>query len=151
MDAPDWLIAWREGSREGVTTGGEPAARATQGTTAAQARAQRPAGGRATGGSPQAKGKAAALRAAAAAAPAGVQPSALSQGFAVPHPWPDDGGKRREAVLDLDEHPPRVVRRVGWSPCLSCQTSFFSPDVVSVRLCPRCKGPTDKTAPKPMR
>lgn len=80
------------------------------------------------------------------AKPAKVPRSDL--GYAEPKPWPDDGGKRREAVLDLDHTPPRVVRRVGWSPCLRCQTSFFSPDVVSVRLCPRCKGPTDKFAPK---
>lgn len=37
-----------------------------------------------------------------------------------PEPWPFDGGKRREAVLDHDHWPPRVVRKVGWRVCLKC-------------------------------
>lgn len=34
-------------------------------------------------------------------------------GFTEPNEWPDDGGQRREVVLDHDCLPPRVVRRVG--------------------------------------
>lgn len=57
------------------------------------------------------------------------------QGFAYPVPWPDDGGVRREPVLDTDHVPPLVVRRVGWSRCLRCRRPFFSEDVVKLRLC----------------
>lgn len=57
-----------------------------------------------------------------------------------PKPWPDDGGARREAVLDHNHTPARVVRRVGWLSCMSCKRRHFSPDVVKVRLCGICKG-----------
>lgn len=59
-----------------------------------------------------------------------------------PEPWPDDGGVRREPYVDrLDK---RVIRRVGWTNCLSRFAiegphRFFSPDVAKVRVCPRCK------------
>lgn len=57
-----------------------------------------------------------------------------------PKPWPFDGGTRRAAVLDPNEQPPRVVRRVGWSRCLCCGRHHFSSDVVKVRLCAACGG-----------
>ena len=41
-------------------------------------------------------------------------------GIIEPAPWDYDGGKRREPVLDTDQIPPRVVRRVGWHRCLRC-------------------------------
>ena len=56
-------------------------------------------------------------------------------GFSEPDQWPDDGGKRREAVLDHDHSPPLVVRRVGWQRCLRCRKPFFSADVVGQCLC----------------
>ena len=73
--------------------------------------------------------------------PARRQPKALPerrtdpQGFSEPLPWPDDNGVRREAVLDTDCMPPRVIRRVGWLRCLRCRRSFFSEDVTRMRLC----------------
>lgn len=56
-------------------------------------------------------------------------------GIVEPDPWNYDGCKRREPVIDTDFQPPRVVRRVGWHHCLRCTKPFFSPDVVSLRLC----------------
>lgn len=61
------------------------------------------------------------------------------QGFLEPPEWPWDGGTRREAVLDADRNPPRVVRFVGWRSCLRCRRSYFSADVARVRLCTPCK------------
>lgn len=66
-------------------------------------------------------------------------PKANWQGFVIPEPWPDDGGKRREQVLDTDRTPPRVVRSVGWRLCMACHKSFWSDDVVAVRICDGCK------------
>lgn len=68
----------------------------------------------------------------------------VSQGFQEPAAWPWDGGLRREAVLDLDCNPPRIVRRVGWHNCLRCRRSFFSHDVVRQRLCASCRGDADR-------
>ena len=59
----------------------------------------------------------------------------MSKGFTEPQPWPFDGGRRREPVLDHDHHPPRVVRRVGWHRCMRCRDPFWSDDVVRLRLC----------------
>jgi hypothetical protein len=56
-----------------------------------------------------------------------------------PEPWPQDGGARREPVLDPNWHPPRVIRRVGWARCLTCRDWFFSTDVCKVRLCRTCR------------
>jgi hypothetical protein len=56
-------------------------------------------------------------------------------GLQEPDTWAYDGGKRREPVLDMDFHPPRVVRKVGWRHCLKCERPFFSEDVVRQRLC----------------
>lgn len=57
-----------------------------------------------------------------------------------PDKWPDDGGVRREAVLDHNWRPPRVVRRMGWLTCISCRhRRFLSPDVTRVRICEFCK------------
>ncbi len=63
-----------------------------------------------------------------------------SLGFVEPHQWPWDGGTRREAVLDTDHHPARVVRHVGWRSCLRCARPYFSADVSRVRMCDTCKG-----------
>lgn len=62
-----------------------------------------------------------------------------SQGFLEPRDWPCDDGTRREAVLDTDHNPPRVVRFVGWQPCMRCRRQYFSPDVARVRMCVACK------------
>lgn len=62
-----------------------------------------------------------------------------SQGFVEPRAWPQDDGTRREAVLDTDHNPPRVVRLVGWRSCMRCRRAFFSPDVRRVRMCVPCK------------
>lgn len=59
-----------------------------------------------------------------------------------PRPWAYDNGVRREAVLDHDHTPPKLVRHVGWRCCLRCDAPFFSEDVVALRLCDRCKGLT---------
>jgi len=59
----------------------------------------------------------------------------LSKGFFEPAPWAFDGYVRREAVLDHDYRPPRVVRRVGWQRCMRCREPFWSEDVVKLRLC----------------
>lgn len=54
--------------------------------------------------------------------------------------WAFDGGASRAAVLDPNEEPPRVVRRVGWVRCMLCRRFHFSGDVVAVRLCSACGG-----------
>lgn len=54
---------------------------------------------------------------------------------AMRHPADD----RREPVLDRNYDPPRVVRYVGWRPCLRCGRKFFSRDVAGVRMCIPCK------------
>lgn len=63
-------------------------------------------------------------------------------GFVEPKPWPFDNCVGREAVLDADHNPPRVVRKVGWRCCMKCQTPYFSQDIMRLRLCDRCKGLT---------
>lgn len=57
-----------------------------------------------------------------------------------PTRWPCDGGARRADVLDLNEGPPKVVRRTGWLRCMCCARFTFSDDVVRVRLCEECGG-----------
>jgi hypothetical protein len=80
-----------------------------------------------------------------------VRPKGNEQGFLIPdHPWPNDGGKRREPVLDMDHNPPRIIRRIGWRSCMACRRPFFSEDVVSLRLCSSCKEPK-KELRKPQR
>ena len=66
-------------------------------------------------------------------------PRVDSQGFIEPGEWPEDDHTRREAVLDTDQNPPRVVRWVGWRSCMKCRRGFFSKDVQRVRLCAGCK------------
>jgi hypothetical protein len=66
------------------------------------------------------------------------RPKVNYQGFVEPLPWPDDGGRRRETVLDVDHNPPRVVRVVGWQRCIKCSRRFFSDDVRAVRMCKDC-------------
>ncbi len=81
-----------------------------------------------------------------AVAPAQPRPNEF--GFSEPRleAWPFDGGKRREPVLDHDQSPPRVVRRVGWRVCLRCGSPFWSTDVTAIRLCHGCKQPSDRRA-----
>lgn len=67
-------------------------------------------------------------------------PVVPSPGITEPARWPEDGGKRRAAVLDHDSRPPRVIRHVGWRTCLRCRKPFWSEDVLKVRLCSPCKG-----------
>lgn len=65
--------------------------------------------------------------------------ASTSQGFSEPKAWAWDGGKRREPVLDMDFHPPRVVRHVGWRCCLKCAKPYFSEDVKGQRMCATCR------------
>lgn len=115
--APAWLVAWCEGRTA-------PAAPAQP---SAQPQAAPRQGGK--GGKPKAR------------AANGLSKGA--NGFSEPkhEAWSFDGGKRREAVLDLDDIPPRVVRQVGWRICMSCAKPFWSSDVIGVRLCIDCKLP----------
>jgi hypothetical protein len=78
------------------------------------------------------------------------RPKANVQGFVEPVPWPDDGGQRREKVLDVDHNPPRVVRVVGWQRCMTCRKPFWSDDTRHVRMCRDCKG-TELYHRKPLR
>jgi hypothetical protein len=57
---------------------------------------------------------------------------------------------RREAVLDMDHNPPRVVRHVGWQRCITCRSPFFSEDTIRQRLCVKCKEP-DRDQRTPLR
>jgi hypothetical protein len=63
----------------------------------------------------------------------------FDSGFTEPQPWTFDGCQRREAVLDHDHNPPRVVRRVGWNLCLCCGKAFWSTDTTKIRMCDTCK------------
>jgi hypothetical protein len=65
-------------------------------------------------------------------------------GIIEPPPWANDGGKRREPVLDTDHSPPKVVRRVGWHRCLRCRVPFFSLDVAALRQCTECRSDDDR-------
>lgn len=65
-----------------------------------------------------------------------------------PDKWPDDGGAQRVPIYDHIFGQARLVRRVGWTQCLSPQSRerahrFFSPDVQRVRMCPVCKQALD--------
>ena len=65
----------------------------------------------------------------------GVQRTVNTLGYSEPAPWPFDGFDRREAVLDSDLNPPRVVRKVGWQRCMRCHKPFWSEDVMRLRMC----------------
>ena len=79
-----------------------------------------------------------------------ARPKANHFGFIEPEPWACDGGTRREAVIDMDHNPPRLVRHVGWQRCIACRSQFFSEDVIAVRLCGKCKEP-ERDRRKPLR
>ena len=114
---PAWLAAWREGGCQPVRRATPPAQR-EQGTSQGCSTPKR--------------------RASAVAA---AQRLKLNyHGFIEPEPWRDDGGVRREAVLDGDHNPPRVVRSVGWKQCIRCRRSFWSEDVQRLHMCAACKG-----------
>jgi len=109
---PAWLVAWRE---RGPAPPAQREPHPCQGgngetpTVSAVAEAQRP-----------------------------QRTTANYQGFVEPVPWPDDGGKRREKVLDVDHNPPRVVRVVGWQRCMTCRKPFWSDDTRRIRMCRDC-------------
>lgn len=78
--------------------------------------------------------------------PLRMRGQAAAIGIMEPDPWPFDGCKRREPVMDED-YPPRVVRKVGWHRCLKCSRPFFSEDVIRLRLCSGaqgCRGDEDR-------
>jgi hypothetical protein len=78
--------------------------------------------------------------------PLRMRGQAAAIGIIEPDPWPFDGCKRREPVMDED-HPGRVVRKVGWHRCLKCRRPFFSEDVLRLRLCSGaqgCRGDEDR-------
>jgi hypothetical protein len=63
-----------------------------------------------------------------------------------PVSWPDDGGAKRVPIYDRNGRQPRLVRKIGWVNCLGrfsrdTPHRIFSPDVVKVRMCTRCKKP----------
>ena len=64
-----------------------------------------------------------------------LKAAANPYGFVIPQRWPQDGGARREPVLDVVFDPPRVVRHVGWKKCMRCGKWFFSEDVARLRMC----------------
>ena len=70
-----------------------------------------------------------------AAQPEPAKPKANPYGFVIPQRWPQDGGTRREPVLDVVFDPPRVVRHIGWAKCIRCGKWFFSEDVARLRMC----------------
>lgn len=63
----------------------------------------------------------------------------LAKPIVEPKPWPVDGCRRREAVIDHNDSPPRVVRYVGWRKCMTCNKPFFSQDVRGLRMCDYCR------------
>lgn len=114
---PAWLVAWREQQAPQSPAQRESSTR------------RHPNGGK---------------RAASAVAAAN-RPKPNWHGFVEPERWPNDGGTRREPVLDCDHNPPRVVRHVGWRTCMSCGSAFFSEDVIALRLCDGPDGCRDVT------
>ena len=144
-DKPAWLAAWHADHPERVEAG---AARAAE--QAAQREAQRAARATSTPkreAAPKPR-TAPAQRAQAPKVekvkPAGAkarlhEPQGLGHNLEEPEPWAWDGGKRREQVLDHNFRPPRVVRQVGWRCCMTCGRSYFSEDVVKVRMCATCR------------
>ena len=46
----------------------------------------------------------------------------IARALVEPARWPCDGGTRRADVLDLNESPTKVVRRIGWLRCM-CWTA----------------------------
>lgn len=81
---------------------------------------------------------------------AAQRPKGNGYGFIEPLPWPYDSGTRREAVLDIDHNPPRIVRQVGWRDCMCCRKPFWSDDTRHVRICEPCKAP-ERIQRKPPR
>lgn len=78
--------------------------------------------------------------------PLRMRGQAAAIGILEPDPWPFDGCKRREPVMDEDDAA-RVVRKVGWHRCLKCRRPFFSEDVIRLRLCSGaqgCRGDEDR-------
>lgn len=73
-----------------------------------------------------------------------VREGADLHGMIEPKRWDFDGCLRREAVLDADCRPPRVVRKIGWHHCLKCRRPFFSEDVIRLRMCEPCRGQEDR-------
>lgn len=138
-DKPAWLSAWHAEHPERVEEGAKRAAR-----DAAQREAQRAARAASTPkreATPKPRTAPAQRAQAAKAKPAGdrVWSQPLGHDLEEPEPWAWDGGKRREQVLDHNFSPPRVVRQVGWRCCITCARSFFSQDVIKVRMCDRCR------------
>lgn len=109
-ETPAWLTAWRQANPE-------PAA--------VQAAQQRRSQG-------ERRGSGTSSAASTSAAP-------VQRGFAEPQQWGFDGCQRREAVLDVDHNPPRVIRRVGWRLCITCTKPFWSTDTTKIRMCDPCK------------
>lgn len=114
---PAWLVAWRERGCQPVR-GPAPPAQREKGTGQGCSTPKR--------------------RASAVAEAYG--PRSNYRGLIEPERWPDDGGRRRGAVLDTDHNPPRVVRRVGWKRCIRCRSPFWSEDVQRLHMCGGCKG-----------
>lgn len=64
----------------------------------------------------------------------------LAKPLIEPAHWPFNGYSLRKSVLDPSFEPHRLVRRIGWRPCLRCKRPHFSDDVSRIRLCSRCGG-----------
>lgn len=154
-ETPAWLSAWRGANPERAAEADERGHALAQ--AFAEARAAAAARAAEAAARVAARAAEAKARASAATVTAARQPPKPSYprgykhpkptvpyaehmtGFQEPEPWPFDGCKRREPVLDRDFRPARVVRVVGWNLCLRCQRPFFSPDVRGIRMCPACK------------
>ncbi len=63
-------------------------------------------------------------------------PGRFGRDLVEPRRWPMDDGTRREPVTDPNFEPPRIVRQVGWRPCMCCGRLFWSEDVKRQRLNP---------------
>ena len=64
------------------------------------------------------------------------EPAPLARPLIEPARWRFVGDLlRRASVLDPNEQPPRVVRRVGYLACIRCRRAFWSDDVLRVRMC----------------
>lgn len=122
---PTWLQAWRDGNCPPQVR-----PRTAKGIAPAKVRASEPAA------RPPRKKR----------TPSGPKAGGYGSknfGFVEPKQWDYDGGERREPVLDIDHNPARVVRKVGWRNCMACTNPFFSEDVVALRICYYCKGPSE--------
>jgi hypothetical protein len=67
-----------------------------------------------------------------------MQHTPIPQPIKDPTEWPyESDPTRREPVVDPEDG--RVIRIVGYRPCMCCTKPFFSRDISRIRLCSPCK------------